>query len=44
VDSDPEGAWSSTFDEATGVMSLKADPGTAHHHVRGTLKPLASSP
>lgn len=39
VDSDPEGAWSSTFDKDTGVLSIKVDPGTAHHHVRVAPKP-----
>lgn len=39
VDSDPEGAWSSTFDKATGVVSLKVDAGTVHHHVRVVPKP-----
>ncbi len=34
VDSDPKNTWSSSFDAATGVVSVTVDPKTAHHHVR----------
>jgi endoglycosylceramidase len=38
VDSDPPKAWTSSFDPATGIVSVSVDRKTTHHHLRITPK------